>query len=90
MDRASLAFCVFAVALSLGASAVGFHLAAMPVERVVAARTPTPAERLPDLDLGPGFGKISVLDLVGYYLERPPVAAAGTAAPAAARRFSGC
>jgi hypothetical protein len=49
-------------------------------------------ETLPDVDLGGGFGRVSVIDLIGYYIENPPAtanAAGGDAAPAA-RRFGGC
>jgi hypothetical protein len=90
VDRASLIFCVTALAASIAISAVGYSLAAMPPEAVAAARTPTPPERLGEVDLGRGFGKVSVLDLVGYYLENPPASAANVGGPTKARRFGGC
>lgn len=90
MDRCNLIFCVAAVLVSAAASAVGYSLAALPREVVAAARAPTPAERLGKIDLGPGFGAISVLDLVGYYLENPPAESASGGAPEKARRFGGC
>jgi hypothetical protein len=90
VDRRSLVFCVVVVLGSVAASAVGYSLAALPREVVVAARTPMPAERMGKIDLGPGFGTVSVLDLVGYYLENPPAAPAAGGAPEKARRFSGC
>lgn len=88
MDRASLIFCVVALFASVAVGAVGYSFAALSVDAAAAARRPTPPERLGEIDLGHGFGKVSVLDLMGYYLENPPVAAAG--APAKARRFGGC
>jgi hypothetical protein len=90
MDRASLAFCVAALLASVTASFAGFALFALPREAAVAARTPTPPERLGEIDLGAGFGKVPVLGLVGYYLENPPAVPASGAAPAKARRFGGC
>lgn len=90
MDRRSVIFCVFAVLGSVLVSAVGYSLAALPREVIDAARIPTPAERLGRIDLGPGFGSVSVLDLVGYYLENPPASAGASGAPEKARRFGGC
>lgn len=90
MDRASLIFCAAALALSFAVSAAGFSLAALPPEVVRAARTPTPAEKLPPVDLGGGFGQVSVIDLVGYYIDNPPAPAATSAGPAAVRHFGGC
>lgn len=90
MSRAGPIFCVVAILASLAASAVGYFLAALPAEVVAAARTPTPPERMGDIDLGKGFGQISVLDLVGYYIEHPPAPPSSTGVPARVRRFGGC
>jgi hypothetical protein len=84
INRESAIFCAAALAASLVASGVGFSLAALPREAVKA-----PAETLPDIDLGGGFGRVSVMDLVGYYIENPPAGGAADAVPAA-RRFGGC
>lgn len=90
MNRSSLIFCVAAIVVTVAVSAAGFSLAALPREVIAAARVPTPAERMGVIDLGPGFGAVPVLDLVGYYLENPPADSAPGGAPAKARRFSGC
>ena len=92
MNRESLVFCTAALIVAVAVCAVGFRLAALPRDAVDAAMRPAPAEALPDVDLGGGFGKVSVIDLIGYYIENPPAtanAAGGDAAPAA-RRFGGC
>lgn len=92
MNRESLLFCVAALVAALAVCAVGFRFAALPRDAVDAAQRPAAAEALPDVDLGGGFGKVSVIDLIGYYIENPPAAAnaaGGNAAPAA-RRFGGC
>ncbi len=92
MNRESLVFCTAALIVAVAVCAVGFRLAALPRDAVDAAMRPAPAEALPDVDLGGGFGKVSVIDLIGYYIENPPAkanAAGGDAVPAA-RRFGGC
>jgi hypothetical protein len=91
MDRGSWFYCLGALAASLAVCAAGFSFAAMPRDALEAAKRPAPAETLPDIDLGGGFGKVSVVELVGYYIENPPApaGAAGGAVPAA-KRFGGC
>lgn len=92
MNRESLVFCTLALVVALAVCALGFRAAALPPERIEAMKQPAAAESMPDLDLGGGFGKVSVLDLVGYWLENPPAPAnaAGAGSPPAARRFGGC
>ncbi len=91
MNRESLLFCVGALALTVVVLAAGFGLAALPPETVAAARRPVAAETLPDVELGGGFGTVTVIDLLGFYLEHPPApAGAAGAAPAATKRFGGC
>ncbi len=92
MNRESLIFCVAALVVALAVCAVGFRLAALPRDAIDAAKRPAAPETLPDVDLGGGFGRVSVIDLIGYYIENPPATAnatGGDAAPAA-RRFGGC
>ncbi len=92
MNRESLIFCVAALVVALAVCAAGFRLAALPRDAVDAAKRPAAPETLPDVDLGGGFGRVSVIDLIGYYIENPPAtpnAAGGDAAPAA-KRFGGC
>ena len=91
MNRESMVFCVGALAVTVAACAVGFSLAALPRAVIEAAKQPAQAQTLPDIDLGGGFGKVSVIDLVGFYIENPPAAAnsGGDAAPSA-KRFGGC
>lgn len=92
MNRESLIFCTVALAVALALCALGYRWAALPRDAVDAAKRPAPAESLPDVELGGGFGRVSVIDLVGYWLEHPPApanASAGEAVPAA-KRFGGC
>ena len=90
MNRASLLFCAAALAASLALCAAAFPFAALPEEVLRTQRQPVPAERLPDIDVGGGFGKVSVLDLVGYYLDNPPAPAGSDVAVPAVKRFRGC
>lgn len=90
LDRTGAIFCSIGVVIALMACGVGFSLAALPKENLEAARTPAPPETLPDVDI-PGFGKVSVIDLMGYYIDNPPVpkGTAGAATPPV-QRFGGC
>ena len=91
MNRDSLIFCGAALAVALAVCTAGFRLAALPPETVAAAKQPAPPETLPDVDVGGGFGKVSVIELVGFYMENPPApkGGGGDAAPAV-KRFGGC
>lgn len=90
MNRASLLFCAATLAASLALCAAAFPFAALPEEALRAQRQPVPAERLPDVHVGGGFGTVSVLDLVGYYLENPPLPPERDAVLPAVKRFRGC
>ena len=90
MNRESLIFCGAALVVTLAVSAIGFRLAALPPETVEALKRPAPAESLPDVDLGGGFGKVPVIELVGFYIENPPAPKGGGDASPAVKRFGGC
>jgi hypothetical protein len=89
LNRTGWIFCSVSLVVAGAACAAGFSLAALPMATVAAAKVPAPPETLPELDL-PGFGTVSVIDLMGYYIDNPPAPAnAGGAAPAT-QRFGGC
>jgi hypothetical protein len=90
LNRTGVIFCSVSLVVTFVLCAAGFSLAALPRATVEAAKIPAPPETLPELDL-PGFGKVSVIDLMGYYIDNPatPVGAGG-AASAAAKHFGGC
>jgi hypothetical protein len=90
VNRESQIFCALALAASLALCAAGFQFAAIPKASIEAARRPVPPQALPDVNVGGGFGKVSVVELVGYYIENPPVPAAGDGAVPAVKRFRGC
>ncbi|MFN6962030.1 MAG: hypothetical protein ACK4N6_07280 [Rhodocyclaceae bacterium] len=91
LDRTGVIFCSVSLIVASAACIIGgFQLAAMPKGVIEAAKVPVPPETLPELDLG-GFGKVSVLDLMGYYIDNPPApVTAGGGAVAAPKRFGGC
>ncbi|HUX62271.1 hypothetical protein [Sulfuricella sp.] len=90
MNRVSIIFCIVSLIVTAVVLGAGFNLAAMPRQTVAAAKKPVPPESLPDIDM-PGFGKVSVLDLVGYYIENPPaIATAAGGAATSTKRFGGC
>lgn len=90
LNRESLVFCGASLAVALAVCAAGFSLVALPREAVEAAKKSAAAETLPDIDVGGGFGKVSVIELIGFYIENPPAPrGSGDAAPAV-KRFGGC
>ncbi|MFN4148755.1 MAG: hypothetical protein ACK4E4_04310 [Rhodocyclaceae bacterium] len=90
LDRTGVIFCSVSLIVASAACIGGFQLAAMPKSVVAAAKVPVPPETLPELDLG-AFGKVSVLELMGYYIDNPPApVTAGNGAVAAPKRFGGC
>lgn len=90
LNRTSVIFCSVSLALTGVVCAAGFSLAALPRAAVEAAKQPTTPESLPEFTI-PGFGKVSVSDLMGYYIDNPPAPASSSGgAPVAAKRFGGC
>jgi len=88
MDRNSLIFCSSALALFLLIAAIAFPFAAVSQAKMVTARDAVPAEQLGDMDLG-SFGKVSVADMMSYYIENPPPPTTANA-PAKRHHFEGC
>ena len=89
LNRTGVIFCSVSLMVTAVVCAAGFSLAALPRETIAASKQPAPPETLPELDL-PGFGKVTVIDLMGYYIDNPPAPVGAVGAPAAAKRFGGC
>lgn len=89
MDRASLAFCLGSLGLALLIAIVAFPYAAMDGSIIATYEKPQPAYELGSVDVGKGFGKVSVEELMAYYIENPPVQKLGVIA-APKIRFGGC
>jgi len=88
MDRDSIIFCIGSLAVSLLVAVVAFPFFAMDAETVAAAAKPKPAYEMGSVNVGSGFGELPVEELMSYYVENPPAAAAVGAAPEV--RFGGC
>ncbi|WP_275099078.1 hypothetical protein [Sedimenticola hydrogenitrophicus] len=88
ISRKIWAFNIASLLLTLGASAVLFPYASLPEETLRAAEQPLPMEAFPDADLGPDYGQVPVIELMGYYLENPPVKESGSAPKQ--QHFGGC
>lgn len=88
MNRTNLIFCAASLVFSLLVAMVAFPVASLTASQLEASRTITPAEEMGEVDLGE-FGRVMVLELVDYYLENPPVTAAGEALLRKVR-FQGC
>lgn len=92
LNRTGVIFCGASLLATAAVIAVLFQYTALSRADLDAARQPAAAENCPDIDL-PGIGPVSLVDLMGYYIDNPPAPAgtAGeTATPAVAHRFGGC
>ena len=90
MDRSSFIFCTASVIGCLGVAWIAFPLAALDQETIARANTPQPAEVMPLIDVGGGFGKLPATELIDYYIENPPAPPVAGAAAAPEIRFGGC
>lgn len=72
MNKTNLLFCTGLVLASLGIFWFAFPFAAMAPKKVAFANTPQPAENLGTVNVGEGFGSVSVSDLMDYYIKNPP------------------
>ena len=90
MSRSSILFCVGSLVVCLALAWIAFPFAALDSEVIAAAQTPQPAEMMPMVDVGNGFGELPVVELMGYYVENPPAPPEAGAAPAPEIKFGGC
>ncbi len=89
MNSRIVIFNVLSLVITLGLCLLLFQMTAMSDKTIQAAKTPLPAEEFEDVDLGDDYGPMSVIELMGYYIENPPQASStGTAAPK--QHFGGC
>jgi hypothetical protein len=90
MDRSSIIFCVGSIVVCLGLAWIAFPYAALDMETIEMSKTPQPAELMPMIDVGKGFGELPAIELIGYYVENPPAPPAAGAAAAPEIKFGGC
>ena len=89
MNIASALFCLAMLVASFFVAKAAFTAAALPIEVIEATRTPQSPELFDDVDI-PDFGQISVLDMIDYYVENPPVVTESNGAAETKVRFQGC
>ncbi len=90
MDRTSLLFCMATLVVSLLVAVFAFPYAALDGGTITAAQAAQPAYDLGSVDVGQGFGKVSVEELMTYYMENPPAQASAGAGVAPKIKFGGC
>ena len=82
-------FCIFSLVGSIGLSYALYPHASSP--QVGESKTAKAMEDfVDDIDLGEDFGPMSVIDLMGYYLENPPAATSSSIPAVPKRQFGGC
>jgi hypothetical protein len=90
MDRNSFIFCTASVVVCLGLAWIAYPFAALDEETIALANTPQPAEQIPMIDVGGGFGQLPATELIDYYIENPPAPPTAGAAAAPEIKFGGC
>ncbi|MEZ5767138.1 MAG: hypothetical protein R3D80_05270 [Paracoccaceae bacterium] len=90
MERSSWVFVASSLVVTFVVFWLAFPFAAMDRDVVARAATPQPAETLGLVDVGGGFGELPVEELMLYYVENPPAAAAPGAVAAPEIKFGGC
>ncbi|MBL4690583.1 MAG: hypothetical protein JKY68_03850 [Rhodospirillales bacterium] len=89
MDRTSLIFCTLSLVVTVGLATVFYSAAAIAPETLAGWTVAVEPDAVPDIDMGE-FGKVSVGELIGYYIENPPAPVTPGAGPVREVRFQGC
>ncbi|MFK5913705.1 MAG: hypothetical protein QM484_04950 [Woeseiaceae bacterium] len=88
LSKEVIIFNTFSLIVTLGLCAVFFSYAAVPDAKRLAAKQPQAIEKFSDINLGSDYGDVSVAELMGYYIESPPVQLLGEAPKR--EHFGGC
>lgn len=82
-------FCVLSLVGSIGLSYALYPYASSPeIAKSSEAKDMEEFENV--IDLGKDFGTMSVIDLMGYYLENPPAPSNSNSPAIPKRQFGGC
>ena len=82
-------FCVLSLIGSIGLSYALYPHATSP--KISQSKTAKAMEDFDqEIDLGEDFGPMSVIDLMGYYLENPPAPTNSSTPLIPVRQFGGC
>ncbi len=84
-------FCLITLALSLVVAALIYPYAKLPDSVSSANSAPRPMEEFNHvIDMGEEYGSMSVIELMGYYLDNPPAPVAVGVPVEPKRHFGGC
>lgn len=84
-------FCALSVVGSLGLAYGLYPHAKLSDDQVMKSSQPQSMETFEEvINLGDDFGEMSVIDLMGYYLENPPAPAGNNQITKPKRQFGGC
>lgn len=89
---ANLVFCVASLFFTLGLCFVLYPYATLSSEEMTNLTTPKPMEDFDEaIDLGDDYGALTMIDLMGYYLDNPPAETiVGGPVAAPKLQFGGC
>jgi len=88
LSREVIIFNSISLAITIGLSVMFYPSASVSGETSTALNTPLSAEEFEDMDLGPDYGKVPVLELMEFYMEFPPAKKAVEGAKR--EHFGGC
>ena len=84
-------FCIFSVVATIGLAYVLYPHAKLSETQLMKSGTPQTMESFEQfINLGDDFGEMSVIDLMGHYLDSPPAAAGAVLQSKPKRQFGGC
>jgi len=90
MDRSSILFCAGSLVVCLGLAWIAFPFAAVDPEVIEMSNSAQPAELMPMIDVGKGFGELPAEELILYYVENPPAPPEAGVVAAPEVKFGGC
>ena len=82
-------FCIVSLVGSIGLSYALYPHASSPMV-AESKQAKAMEDFVEDIDLGEDFGPMSVIDLMGYYLENPPAPVNSNTPAVPKRQFGGC
>ena len=84
-------FCVLSVVGTLGLAYGLYPHAKLSDDQIMKSAQPQAMETFEEvINLGDDFGEMSVIDLMGYYLDNPPAPAGNTQISKPKIQFGGC
>jgi len=84
-------FCIVSLVATLGLAYALYPHAILPDEQLNNSKTPQDMEDFDQvISLGEDFGELTVIDLMGNYLDNPPAPVSSSQASPPKRQFGGC